>query len=214
MDKLILEKQTDYANIRLFQEIETGKLALTLDSYVQFLEGEDEREYHKALALPIREYLSKIRKIVILGGGDGLLARELLTIDTMLKITLVDIDKEMVSLCKTYPKIKKMNQDSLSKIEVVIADALKWVLKQKNKFDAVIADFPDPHTEKLKELYSQSFLGNIKAILKKAGIFVIQASNTWINTYFNTEQVFKKAYIINYVMPTMGEAKIVWSING
>lgn len=213
MDKLILERQTDYANIKLFEEIGTGKLALTLDSHIQFIEGADEEIYHKALSSPIREHISQIKKIVILGGGDGLLARELLAINPRLKITLVDIDKEMVSLCKTYPKIKKMNRDSLSKINIVIADALKWVLKQ-NKFDAVIADFPDPHTNELKELYSQSFLENIKTILKKAGIFVIQASNTWINTYFNVEQIFKKAYIVNYVMPTMGEAKIVWSING
>lgn len=214
MDRLILEKETKYQTIGIFEDLEDKRLTLTLDKFVQFVEGEDERMYHQTLANPVKENLSNIKRVAILGGGDGLLARELLNINPDLDIVLVDMDSEVVNLCKTYPRIKEINQGSLDRIKIIISDAKIWVLEQGKEFDAVIADFPDPNSEELKTLYSQPFLDNIKNILKKEGIFTTQVGLRWVATYLNVESVFGAAHIIEYVMPTLGKAVIVWAKNG
>lgn len=198
MDRIIFEKQSKYAKIQLFEDIKDKHLTLSLDGYVQFEEGEPEQTYHRALTIPVISYINHIKKAAILGGGDGLVARNLLQNNPKLNITLVDIDEEVVNLCKTHPRISGINQGSLDKINVVIADAKEWVRSTKDKFDAVILDFPDPTSAELKELYKTEFYKDVNNILKEEGIVSIQAGSNWIKTFDTALKVFEQVRNLSY----------------
>jgi len=212
MDKLLLQKHSTWQRIQLFEEIPTGRITLALNNFVQFLEGDDERAYHEALVAPVKAELKGKARLAVLGGGDGLAARELLKLGLELDIMLVDIDREVVQLCRSHPRIRRINQESLDKIKIVICDAKVWVLAQRqNSFDAVIADFPDPTTEELKKLFNPHFFKDIRRILKNGGIFTIQAGSNWIETYFNCQSIFWNVAKIDYLMPNLGKGQIIWA---
>ena len=213
MERLIFEKQSKYAKIQLFEDIEDKHLTLSLDGFVQFEEGINEELYHKALTTPIIAQIENIKKVAILGGGDGLAARNLLQVKPDLDITLVDIDEEVVNLCRTHPRIKKINQGSLDKVKIIIADAKKWVLETKDKFSAVILDFPDPTSKELEALYTVSFYRDVNNILDEEGIVSIQAGNNWIRTFSNAFKVFRDVRLLNYsIYNSFGH--IVYGKNG
>ena len=200
MDKLVFEKQSEYAKIQIFEDIHDKHITLSLDRYVQFEEGRNEQVYHNVLTAPLKENIENINKVVILGGGDGLVARNLLRLKPELKITLVDIDKDVVELCRENPRIKKINEGSLDKINIVIDDARKWVLETKDKFDAAILDFPDPTSKELEALFTQEFYRDVNRILKDGGIVSIQAGGNWLKTFDNALNVFKRTGSLNYNM--------------
>ena len=213
MDKIIFEKQSKYAKIQLFEDIEDKHITLCLDGFVQFEEGENEQTYHRVLTIPIMAHLKNIKKVAILGGGDGLAARNLLQVKPRLNITLVDIDKDVVDLCRKHPKIVKINEGSLDKVNIIICDAKVWVLATEEKFDAVICDFPDPTNKDLEALYTVGFYRNISRILKDNGIVSIQAGNNWIKTFNNAMIVFKEVRCLRYSMyGSFGQ--IVYGKNG
>ncbi|OQX87779.1 MAG: hypothetical protein B6D55_02400 [Candidatus Omnitrophica bacterium 4484_70.2] len=213
MERLIFEKQSKYAKIQLFEDAEDKHLTLSLDGFVQFEEGENEKAYHEALTTPVIAYIENIKKVAILGGGDGLAARNLLQVRPDLDITLVDIDEEVVNLCRTHPRIKEINQGSLDKVKVIIADAKKWVLETKDKFSAVILDFPDPTSKELEALYTVSFYRDVNNILNEEGIISIQAGNNWIKTFSNAFKVFRDVRLLNYsIYNSFGH--IVYGKNG
>ncbi|MCD6429367.1 hypothetical protein J7L09_01595 [bacterium] len=213
MERLIFEKQSKYAKIQLFEDIEDKHLTLSLDGFVQFEEGENEQTYHRALTIPVVAHLKNLKKVAILGGGDGLAARNLFQVKPDLDITLVDIDEEVVNLCRTHPRIKKINQGSLDKVKIIIADAKKWVLKTKDKFSAVILDFPDPTSKELEALYTVSFYRDVNNILDEEGIVSIQAGNNWIRTFSNAFKVFRDVRLLNYsIYNSFGH--IVYGKNG
>ena len=213
MERLIFEKQSKYAKIQLFEDTEDKHITLSLDGFVQFEEGENEQTYHRALTTPVIAHLKNIKKVAILGGGDGLAARNLLQVKPDLDITLVDIDEEVVNLCRTHPRIKKINQGSLDKVKIIIADAKKWVLETKDKFSAVILDFPDPTSKELEALYTVSFYKDVNNILDEEGIVSIQAGNNWIRTFSNAFKVFRDVRLLNYsIYNSFGH--IVYGKNG
>jgi len=173
--KLLYEKQSKYANIKIY-ETEEGKIMLTLDSFIQFISGEDEREYHKALSKESLTLPSNANKFLILGGGDGFLARDLLKSNDKADITLVDIDVEVVNLCRTNDRLKKLNEDSLLKCNIKIADAVEWVNNCKDKFDFIALDFPDNNDKKLNKLYEEKFYKEVIKLLNNKGIISIQTN--------------------------------------
>lgn len=81
-------------------------------------------------------YANSHQKVLILGGGDGLAAREVLKYNDVEKIVLVDIDSEMTKLCSTNEQIKKLNEDSLNneKVKVINDDAYIFVQENQEKF--------------------------------------------------------------------------------
>jgi len=95
-----LEKKTKYQTIRLYNT-EEGNVMLTLDTYLQFLSGKSEQIYHDVFTR-IPYYMNlKAKSWLILGGGDGLIARDILKLDSNAKITLVELDEEMIKIFNT-----------------------------------------------------------------------------------------------------------------
>lgn len=117
------------------------------------------------------------RDVLVLGGGDGLLVRELLRRRETRSITLVELDPLMLHLARTHPRLLELNHHSLqdNRVRVVEDDAFAWIRRQSDQWDAVFIDFPFPVTYELGKLYSVEFYEAVKRRLRPGGYFVLDA---------------------------------------
>jgi len=120
-----------------------------------------------------------IKRVLVLGAGDGLAVRELLKYPEIEQIVLVDLDAAMTQLAKNNPHLVDINLGSLDnkKVQVVIDDAFVFLEKNKQAFDLIINDLPDPNTIALSRLYSKQYYRLARANLTSGGIMVTQATS-------------------------------------
>lgn len=162
IQEMVLEKDGD-------------EIALILDGELQFLRSENPIYDAAMVDIPMRFLTNRSSvKALILGGGDGLLAKKLLAYPNVTAITLCELDGEVVDVCKTDPDILEMNSGSLShpSVQVIIGDAYEFVRSPAGKHDLILADFPDAHLEVLSKLFSQEFYRNVSDRLADDGVFV------------------------------------------
>ena len=173
IEKKVVEKNSLYQNILIFDSKYFGRV-MTLDKVVQITEH-DHHGYSEMLThVPILSHGS-IKKVLIIGGGDGAIASEVLKYKEIEEISICEIDEEVINLSKIY--LKKINKGSLnnSRVNIIIKDASKLIENKdfKNYFDLIIADRPDPIGPG-KNLFKIKFYENIKNILSERGIAVFQ----------------------------------------
>ena len=150
---------------------------LMLDTNFQ-LSTRNEKSYHEAFAhIPILAMNEIPKKILILGAGDGLLARELLKYPEIEFLKQVELDAEMIKLARNNPTIARMNRGSLKnpRLNLVIEDAFQYLRQNEEKFDAIFIDFPYPKNFNLAKLFSIEFYGFVKRALKDDGFMVLDA---------------------------------------
>src|SRR6202007_3318138 len=155
-DEIIFARDTHYQHLVLTRF--KDDLRLFLNSHLQF-SSRDEYRYHEALVHPGLAAVPAPRRILILGGGDGLAAREILKYPQVETITLVDLDPEMTKLFSSHPMLTKLNDKSLvsRRVQVINADAFPWVDSNADHFDFIVIDFPDPTNYSLGKLYTVAF---------------------------------------------------------
>ena len=173
IEKKVVEKNSLYQNILIFDSKYFGRV-MTLDKVIQITEH-DHHVYSEMLThVPILSH-GNIKKVLIIGGGDGAIASEVLKYKEIEEISICEIDKEVINLSKIY--LKKINKGSLnnSRVNIIIKDASKLIENKdfKNYFDLIIADRPDPIGPG-KNLFKIKFYKNIKNILSERGIAVFQ----------------------------------------
>ncbi|HPU79204.1 polyamine aminopropyltransferase [Accumulibacter sp.] len=153
-------------------------LRLHLNNNLQF-SSRDEYRYHEALVHPGLSTLPAARRVLVLGGGDGLALREILRYPQIESVTLVDLDPAMTRLFASAPPLRKLNEDALrsSKVRVVNADALQWLEDNDELFDFVVVDFPDPSNFAIGKLYSASFYRLLEKHLTANALAVIQSTS-------------------------------------
>lgn len=206
---LIWEQKTKYQTMRFYEDKE-NKLWFTLDTYCQFVEGEDEEIYHKALTNSAIEMNFLAEEFLILGGGDGLVARNILRFNPFVNITLIEIDEEVIKAFMQIPRLVRLNEHSLFGCNVVIQDALNWVPKCDKKYDIIILDFPDSNSEALKKLYTEEFLTKVVKLLNKNGIISIQCHENITDKISKIiTELLKNSRTIKYEMPNLGNSTIV-----
>ncbi len=218
-DDVILSEQTAYQKIVMTKH--KDDVRLFLDGNLQF-STVDEYRYHEALVHIPMLYAKSHERVLILGGGDGLAAREVLKYDDVQEIVLVDIDKQMTDLCKNNEEIAKLNNYSLEneKLKLINEDAYMFVQENKEKFDVIIIDFPDPNNENLNKLYTNVFYNYVKANLTEDGVMVCQSTSPYyakksfwcINKTIKTQ--FKNVLPYHLQVPTFGEWGFNLAFNG
>lgn len=151
---------------------------LFLSGALQF-NSEDEYRYHEALVHPAMASVDEPRRVLILGGGDGLAAREVLRYDCVEKVVLVDLDPAVTDLGKTFGPLVELNGGALSdpRVTVVNQDAMSWLEQGAGRFDVAIVDFPDPHSFSVGKLYTDTFYGSLLARLAPDGAFAVQSTS-------------------------------------
>lgn len=176
--KVIYSKESPYQNLVVTKN--KKDIRLYINNIIQF-SSIDEYRYHESLAHIPLCYAREKSRVLILGGGEGLLAREVLRHANVDHITIVDLDAEVFALARENKEIAALNDHALShpKVHLVADDAMQYLIKNQALYNVIIADLPDPSNESLSRLYSTSFYKLIKQNLTNDGIFVTQASSVF-----------------------------------
>jgi len=163
--------------------ITSGKagIRLFLNGNLQF-HSRDEYRYHEALVHPVMAAHGAPKRVLVLGGGDGMAVREVLRYPSVEQITLVELDPHMTRLFSTSPLLRQMNADALlsPKLKIVNADAFTWLEQNPAMFDVVIVDFPDPTNFSIGKLYTTSFYKLLDEHLNASGYAVVQTTSPLI----------------------------------
>jgi spermidine synthase len=178
MDNIIYAKSSPYQRI-IVTKGKTG-YALFLNGNLQF-NSFDEYRYHEALVHPaFTAYGENAKRVLVLGGGDGLALREILKYPSVEFVQLVDLDPEMTTISKHVPALGDLNKHSFDdpRVHVTNADAFVWLdATQTEPFDIAIVDFPDPNNFALGKLYTTRFYNLLKAKLKPDSAVVVQTTS-------------------------------------
>ncbi len=155
-----------------------GGVRLYLNGNLQF-HSRDEYRYHEALVHPVMAAHGAPKRVLVLGGGDGMAVRELLKYPAVEQITLVDLDPAMTRLFATEPLLTALNGNALNspKLRVVNDDAFGWLDRHDALWDVIVVDFPDPSNHALGKLYSTSFYALLAQRLAASGYAVIQSTS-------------------------------------
>ncbi|MCJ2184197.1 polyamine aminopropyltransferase [Novosphingobium sp. 1949] len=175
-EPVIYARSTPYQRIVITRQ--DGDMRLWLNGNLQF-STRDEYRYHEALVWPVLGRVARPRQVLILGGGDGLAAREVLRDKRVERITLVDLDPEMTRLFRDTPELARLNDHALSSPRLTLhhADAFNWVRRAQGTYDAIIVDFPDPTAFSLGKLYTVSFYRQVARLLAPHGVMTVQSTS-------------------------------------
>src|SRR6476619_4317642 len=181
VDNIIYAKSSQYQRI-VVTKGKTG-YALFLNGNLQF-NSFDEYRYHEALVHPaFAAFPGEAKRVLVLGGGDGLALREILKYPSVQFIQLVDLDPEMTSISKHVPALGDLNHHSFDdpRVHVTNADAFVWLDNMTTEpFDIAIVDFPDPNNFALGKLYTTRFYNLLKSKLQPDSAVVIQTTSPLI----------------------------------
>ena len=159
--------------------------------YLLFLNGAAQTDtrfeeiYHEWFAhVPVAMAGKVPEKILVLGGGDGFLIRELLKYEGIREIQHVDIDEVLIEFAKTNEILRRVNRDSLidSRVTTIITDGYQFVRQSDETYDAIFIDFPIANTYDLAKLYSREFYEFVRQRLRPDGFAVFDSSNTVMYT--------------------------------
>jgi spermidine synthase len=175
-DHIVFAKSTPYQ--RLVVTRWRSDVRLYIDGHLQF-SSIDEARYHEALVVPALEAAPHPRAVLVLGGGDGLAARELLKYPSIETIRLVDLDPAMTEIARSRGDLVRINKGSLSspKVSIVHTDAMQFLRKDESFYDVILVDLPDPDSEALAKLYSTAFYALAAKRLSAHGVLVTQATS-------------------------------------
>lgn len=180
-------KQSEFQRIDIFDTKEFGRV-LTLDGFLMVTE-KDEFIYHDMITHVAMATNPKIKKVLVIGAGDGGTIRELLRYSTIEHIDMVEIDKEVVLACEKYiPQTACKLRNP--KVHMYFEDGLRFVRKIENEYDLIIVDSTDPFGPG-EGLFTKEFYGNCYRALKEDGILINQHESMYYTSY---EQAMKRAH--------------------
>jgi spermidine synthase len=169
------------AQLSAYQQIvvtERGDdVRLFLDGDLQF-SSRDEHRYTESLVHPA--LARDPGRVLVLGGGDGLAAREVLRHPSVREVVQVELDPAVVELART--RLAEFNAGALDdpRLRLVLDDAFRWLREAPTAaFDAVVVDLPDPDTPVLARLYSTEFYGLVGRALRPGGLLTVQAGSPY-----------------------------------
>ncbi|KFC62967.1 polyamine aminopropyltransferase [Massilia sp. LC238] len=187
-------------------------LRLYINGNLQF-SSRDEYRYHEALVHPAMQSLPWARRVLVLGGGDGLALREVLRYPQVEEVTLVDLDPAMTQAFATRPELVKLNAGALQdkRVKIINADAGIWLQRQAGMYDVAIVDFPDPSSFALGKLYSVPFYGMLRKHVAANGLIAVQSTSPFFapNAYWTIEATLRevglKTWPYHLYVPSFGE---------
>ncbi|HEX6182714.1 MAG TPA: polyamine aminopropyltransferase [Pyrinomonadaceae bacterium] len=179
-DDIVYSKTTHYQRIVVTRN--RAGFQLFLNGNLQFSSA-DEYRYHEALVHPAMTLAADggraPRRVLILGGGDGLGLREVLKYPSVEEVTVVDLDPDMTELSRRFPPLARLNRDAFAdpRVRVVNEDAMLWLETEGPPFDAALIDFPDPNTFALGKLYTTRFYQMLKRRLAPDAAVAVQSTS-------------------------------------
>jgi len=179
-DPIVHAERSRYQEIVITESVglRGHDVRLFLNGDLQF-SSVDEYRYHEALVHPAMA--GRHARVLILGGGDGLAAREVLRYADVRELVEVELDPAVIRLARTDPRLTALNRHAMadSRLRVVVADAFGWLRGSVGRFDVVIIDMPDPDAVSTAKLYSTEFYGMARRALAEHGRLAVQASSPY-----------------------------------
>jgi len=175
VEELLVSGHSPFQQYAILRTPVFGKM-LVLDGDTQSSQG-DERIYHEALVHPALAAVDLPREVLILGGGEGATLREVLRHPGVVRCTMVDIDGEVVELCKRHLPEWGAGAWEDPRARVVIGDALAFLRDDRERYDVVIGDLTEPLPDSPSwPLFNDAVFRDVKARLAPGGVYVLQAS--------------------------------------
>jgi spermidine synthase len=208
VDEQLESVQSDFQKIDVFQTPEFGKV-LVIDGYIMLTE-KDEFVYHEMITHVPMSVNPGIKKILVIGAGDGGTVRELTRYNTVERIDMVEIDKMVVDVCVDHiPQTACKLSDE--KVNLYFEDGLKFVKTKENEYDLIIVDSTDPVGPGM-ELFTVDFYENCFKALKEDGILVNQHESPYYareaaamqRAHEKIKKVFPVAKVYQAHIPTYG----------
>ncbi|RKL67959.1 spermidine synthase [Salipaludibacillus neizhouensis] len=199
-----VSEKTDFQQLDMVETEEFGNMLL-LDGMVMTTE-KDEFVYHEMIAhVPLHTHPNP-KDVLVVGGGDGGVIREILKHPEVKKATLVDIDGKVIEYSKQYlPSIAGSLDDP--RVEVKVADGFMHIAESENEYDVIMVDSTEPVGPAVN-LFSKGFYEGISKALKKDGILVAQTDNPWFhqeiiqNAYRDVSETFPITRLYTANIPT------------
>ncbi|MBB6453907.1 spermidine synthase [Salirhabdus euzebyi] len=197
-------EQTDFQKLDMYETEEWGNM-LVLDDMVMTTK-KDEFVYHEMVAhVPLHTHPSP-KKILVVGGGDGGVIREVLKHPSVEKAVLVEIDGKVIEYSKKYlPEIAGKLEDP--RVEVKVDDGFMHIAQSENEYDVIMVDSTEPVGPAVN-LFSKGFYAGISKALKADGIFVAQTDNPWFKAdlihqvYHDVKEIFPITRLYTANIPT------------
>jgi spermidine synthase len=171
IDELLYDSETEHQRMIIFHNASLGRV-MALDGIVQTTE-KDEFIYHEILAhVPILAH-GAVRRVLIIGGGDGGMLREVAKHTGVVAITLVEVDPGVIDLCRQFLPNHSAGAFEDERLDLVIADGLAFVKETEARFDVIISDSTDPIGPG-ESLFTEAFYAACKRCLNPGGVLVTQ----------------------------------------
>lgn len=187
VDRQLYSGQSEFQRIDVFDSLEFGRV-LVLDGFTMLTE-KDEFMYHEMIVhVPLCAHPAA-RSVLVIGGGDGGTVRELTRYPGIDRIDLVEIDEEVVEVCRKYlPQTASKLTDP--RVRIFFEDGLKYIRHHEAEYDVIIVDSTDPFGPG-EGLFTREFYGNCFRALKDDGIMVNQHESPF---YTDSAQAMQRAH--------------------
>ncbi|MCT2538274.1 polyamine aminopropyltransferase [Aquibacillus koreensis] len=197
-------EQTAFQQLDMIETEEWGNM-LVLDGMVMTTQ-KDEFVYHEMVAhVPLYTHPNP-KHVLVVGGGDGGVIREVLKHKSVEKATLVEIDGKVIEYSKQYlPKIAGDLDDP--RVEVKVDDGFMHIANSEEEYDVIMVDSTEPVGPAVN-LFSRGFYDGIAKALKADGIFVAQTDNPWFKAdlikqvYQDVKEIFPVTRLYTANIPT------------
>jgi spermidine synthase len=171
IDELLYETRTDHQHLIIFKNRFFGRV-LALDGVIQTTEA-DEFIYHEMMAhVPILAH-GGVRRVLIIGGGDGAMLREVLRHRSIERAVQVEIDTSVIDLCRRYLPNHSHGAFDDPRTQLVFDDGLHFLQHADERFDVILTDSTDPEGP-AKTLFGERFYAACKYCLASGGVLVTQ----------------------------------------
>ncbi|MFQ9934223.1 MAG: polyamine aminopropyltransferase [Lachnospiraceae bacterium] len=177
INRQLVSKESRYQRIDVFDTYEFGRI-LTLDGFLMLTE-KDEFIYHEMITHVPMAVNPDIKRVLVIGAGDGGTVRELVRYKTIEHIDMVEIDKEVVEVSQEYLPFTASGLSD-SRVNIHYADGLKFVRSRENEYDLIIVDSTDPFGPG-ESLFTREFYGNCYKALTDNGILINQHESPYYN---------------------------------
>lgn len=209
-DRVVHAEQSPYQRIVLTQW--RSDLRLFLDGHLQFA-AIDEYRYHEALVHPAMSLARSRERVLIVGGGDGLSAREILKYADVRQVDVVDLDAAVTDLARGHERLVQLNGGALNDPRVSICNEDGFVFLQRPHlpYGVIVVDLPDPRQESLTKLYSVEGYRLFGRHLAVGGVLTTQASSPYYarRAYWSVVATLEEAgfhtHPYHALVPSFGE---------
>ncbi len=206
VNKQVEARQSRYQRIDVFDTYEFGRV-LTLDGYLMLTE-KDEFIYHEMIVHVPMACNKNVKNVLVIGAGDGGTIRELARYKTVEHIDMVEIDKEVVEVCKEFLPQTACSLDD-ERLSIHYEDGLKFVRTKNNEYDLIIVDSTDPFGPG-EGLFTKEFYGNCYKALNANGILINQHESPYydmdakamMKAHARIDSVFQVSKVYQMHIPT------------